>query len=304
MNPERRESCKEFSSLLVKKITGEILSHEKKDLDVHLAQCSPCAAEEREFATIFQRLDSLPDPAIPPKLYQKTRQAIVRRLKWEKFRVAWLGRIPTTAPWRSFFSLTAGLTMTAVSYGLIHRLIDPSVHHHYVLISLFTVWWMLFAVGFWSILKHEDRGLFPLNLVSGSSIWIALLTLLITFLAFELEPLRWVAMSTAYGVARATHYLFGIGNTFVTAWWVHCCLASFIGAFVFGVSRSPRSSESVFMGSFVVMILLSPAIYLQGASHNHGLGVIAFAAAGTYIGSLVGMGLGLFIRRKLSFQTA
>jgi hypothetical protein len=111
-------------------------------------------------------------------------------------------------------------------------------------------------------------------------------------------------MSAAYEIARATDYLFGVGNTFVTAWWVHCCLASFIGAFIFGISRSPRSSENLFIGSFAVMTLLSPAIYLQGASHNHGLGIIAFAAAGTYIGSLIGTALGLFIRRKLSFQLA
>jgi hypothetical protein len=163
---------------------------------------------------------------------------------------------------------------------------------------------VLFTAGFWSVIKDNKSGLFPPNLITVSSISITLLTLLIAFLAYELEALRWVAMSAAYEIARVTHYLFGIGNTFVTAWWVHCCLASFIGAFIFGVSRSPRSSDNLFVGSFVVMILLSPAIYLQGASHNHGFGVIAFAAAGTYVGSLVGMGIGLFIRRKLSFQVA
>jgi hypothetical protein len=194
--------------------------------------------------------------------------------------------------------------MTAVSYGLIHRLIDPNVHHYHLLVPLFSLWWVLFTAGFWSVIKDNKSGLFPPNLITVSSISITLLTLLIAFLAYELEALRWVAMSAAYEIARVTHYLFGIGNTFVTAWWVHCCLASFIGAFIFGVSRSPRSSDNLFVGSFVVMILLSPAIYLQGASHNHGFGVIAFAAAGTYVGSLVGMGIGLFIRRKLSFQVA
>ena len=307
MNPEQKESCKEFSSLLVRKVAGEILSHEKRALDGHLAQCSFCATEERELSATFQRLDSLPDPKIPAELYENTRQTILSYLKQEKSRAAWFARIPVSWPWRALVPLTAGLAMTAVSYGLVHRLIDLTVHpvhHHFVLVPLFTVWWMLFAAGFWSILGHKDGRLSQLNLVSVSSVSITLLTLLIAFLAFELESLRWVAMSVAYEVALVTHYLFGIGNTFVTAWWVHCCLASFIGAFIFGISRSPRSSENLFVGSFVVMILLSPAIYLQGASHNHGFGVIAFAAAGTYIGSLIGTALGLFIRRKLSFQVA
>ena len=304
MNPEQKESCKEFSSLVVKKVTGEILSHEKKALEAHLAQCPPCDTEERELTAVFQRLGSLPDSAIPPLLYENTRQMVINRIKQEKFRRAWFAKVSTAWPWRAVFPLTAGLAMTGISYGLIHNFVNPSVHHHYVLLPLFALWWMLFAAGFWSILKNKDEGSVALNPVSVSSISITLLTLLIAFLAYELEAFRWIAMSGAYEMARATHYLFGVGNTFVTAWWVHCCLASFIGAFVFGVSRSPHSTENLLVGSFVVMLLLSPAIYLQGASHNHGFGVIAFAAAGTYIGSVVGMGLGLFIRRKLAFQTA
>jgi putative zinc finger protein len=304
MNPEQKGNCKEFSSLLVRKIAGEILAHEKRALESHLAHCPSCAIEERELIATFQKLDSLPDPEIPAELYENTRQTILGGLRQEKSRAAWFTRIPITGPWRALFSPTAGLAMTAISYGLIHRLINPSVHHHYLLVPLFSLWWMLFTVGFWSILRIRDKKavLSPLDLVSASSISITFLTLLIAFVAFELDSLRWVAMSAAYEMARASHYLFGIGNTFVTAWWVHCCLASFIGAFIFGISRSPRSSENLFVGSFVVMILLSPAIYLQGAAHNHGLGVIAFAAAGTYIGSIVGMSLGLFIRRKLAFQ--
>ncbi len=304
MNPERKESCEEFSSLLVRKVTGEILSHERKALDVHLAECASCAAEEREFANVLQPLDSLPAPEIPAELYENTRQMFIDRLKREKSRAAWFAGFSATKMRRTLFPIGAGLAMTAVSYGLIHRLVDPSVQHYHLIAPLFGLWWLLFAAGFWSMVKRKGGGLFSFHWVSVSDLSITLLTLLITFLAFEFEPLRWVAMSVAYEMARATDYLFGIGNTFVTAWWVHCCLASFIGAFAFGISRAPRSSENLFVGSFIVMILLSPAIYLQGASHNHGLGVIAFAAAGTYIGSLVGMALGLFIRRKLAFQIA
>ncbi|MGE5302708.1 MAG: hypothetical protein ACM3TN_05225 [Alphaproteobacteria bacterium] len=298
MDADPKESCKEFSSLLVKKAAGEIRPHEEPLLKNHLAQCPSRATEERELIAVFQRLDSLPDIEIRAELYERARQMILGDLQREKFRFGWFAKIPVTGPWQSFVPVTAGLAMAAASYGLVHRLINPSVHDPYVLVSLFAVWWMLFAAGSWSILKDKGDIFFPLNLVSGSAISITLLTLLVALTTVELESLRWIVNSAGYEIG----YFFGIGNAIVTAWWVHCCLASFIGAFIFGVSRPPRSSENLFMGSFVVMILLSPAIYLQGASHNRGLGVIAFAGAGTYIGSLVGMGLGLFIRRKFSFQ--
>ncbi len=304
MSPDKERDCKEFTSLLVKKITGEILFQEERALDIHLAYCSSCVTEERELSAIFQGLDSLPDPEIPTELHESTRQMILGDLKRGKNRFAWFEKIPKTGPWQALVPVTGGLAMTVVSYGLIHRLITPSGYRPYFFVAFLAVWWMLFTAGSWSILKDKREVFFPLNLISASSISITFLTLLMAFVAFELESLRWVTMAAAYQMARATDYFFGMGNTFVTAWWVHCCLASFIGAFIFGLSRSPRTSENLLISSFVVMILLSPAIYLQGASHNHGLGVIAFAAAGTYIGSLVGMGLGLFIRRKLAFQIA
>jgi anti-sigma factor RsiW len=299
MNSEDNGSCKEFSSLLVKKISGEIASHEKPALESHLAQCASCAIEERELSAIWQRFDSLPVPEIPTELHENTRGLVLGHLKREKPRFAWFSKVSLTRRWGALIPLTAGLAMTAVSYGLIHRFIDPSVHHQYFLLPFFSLWWLLFSAGFWAILENKAP-----NLVCASSVSITLLTLVIAFLAYELEAVRGVAMSAAYEIAVATDYLFGVGNTFVAAWWIHCCLASFIGAFIFGVSTSPRSSANLFIGSLVVMILLSPAIYLQGASHNHGLGVIAFAAAGTYVGALVGMGLGLFIRRQFSFQLA
>ncbi|MBI4527054.1 MAG: hypothetical protein HY695_24930 [Deltaproteobacteria bacterium] len=82
----QKESCNEFRSLLVRKIVGEILPHEKRELDVHLAQCLLCATEEREFSTALQRFGSLPDPEIPAELYEKTRQTILGYLREEKIR--------------------------------------------------------------------------------------------------------------------------------------------------------------------------------------------------------------------------
>ncbi len=255
-------------------------------------------------AMIWQECEGLPVREIPTELYEKTRDRILSDLKREKSLSPWLAKIPSTGPWRALVPIAAGLATTGISYGLIHRLVDPTVHHPYILVSLFSLWWMLYVGGFWLILKSKGEGSLPLDLVSVRSISVALLTLVIRFLTYELEFLRWFAVSAAYEIAVVSNDVFGMGNTFVAAWWIHCCLASFIGAFIFGLSRSRGSSENLFIGSFVVTIFLSPAMYLQGSSHNHGLGLIAFAALGTYVGSLVGMSLGLLVRRQISFQAA
>jgi hypothetical protein len=304
MNPKEKQTCEEFTSLLVKKISGEILSEERRALERHLAHCASCVLEERELSALWQRFRSSPGYDIPRELYENTRRMILGRLKQEKSPIATLARIPSTGAWRALVPSTAGLAMTAISYGLIHRFVDVSLHHHYVLLPLFGLWWLLFTAGCWLILRGSRQRAVSLDVVSATAISITLLTLFIGFLSYELELLRSLAMSASYQIAAASAYLFGVGNTFVTAWWVHCCLASFIGAFIFGVSTSTRSPANLFVGSLVVMILLSPAIYLQGASHNHGLGVILFAALGTYVGAVVGMGLGLLVRRNLSFQFA
>jgi hypothetical protein len=183
-------------------------------------------------------------------------------------------------------------------------LVDPTVHHYYFLVPLFSLWWLLYVGGFWLIFSGKGERSLPLDLVSARSVSVALLTLLISFLTYELEFLRWLAVSAAFEIAVVSNDVFGMGNTFVAAWWIHCCLASFIGAFIFGLSRSRGSSENLFIGSFVVTIFLSPAMYLQASSHNHGLGLIALAALGTYVGSLVGVSLGLLVRRNFSFQAA
>jgi hypothetical protein len=304
MNLEKKMNCTEIHSLLVKRIADDLESEEKRSMERHLAECASCAAEERSLAMIWQELEGLPVREIPTELYEKTRDRILNDLKREKSLSPWFAKIPSTGPWRALVPIAAGLATTAISYGLIHRLVDPRVHHPYILVPLFSLWWMLYVGGFWLILKGKGERSLPLDLVSARSISCALLALLISFLTYESEVLRWLAVSAAYELAIVSNYVFGMGNTFVAAWWIHCCLASFIGAFNFGLSRSRGSSENLFIGSFVVTILLSPAMYLQGASHNHGFGLIAFAALGAYVGSLVGMGLGLLVRRQISFQAA
>jgi len=303
MNLEKKMKCTEIHSLLVKKIADDLLPKEKRSVERHLAECASCAAEERSLAMIWEECEGLPVREIPSELYEKTRDRILSDLKREKSQSPWPAKIPP-GPWRALVPIAAGLATTAISYGLIHRLVDPTVHHYYFLVPLFSLWWLLYVGGFWLIFRGKGERSLPLDLVSARSISVALLTLLISFLTYELEFLRWLAVSAAYEIAVVSNDVFGMGNTFVAAWWIHCCLASFIGAFIFGLSRSRGSSENLFIGSFVVTIFLSPAMYLQGSSHNHGLGLIAFAALGTYVGSLVGMGLGLIIRRRLSYQAA
>ncbi|MBI4522704.1 MAG: zf-HC2 domain-containing protein [Deltaproteobacteria bacterium] len=302
MNPERNKECAEFEPLLVKKIAGDLLPREEKSVENHLLQCAACAAEDRKVAMVWKKFDSLPAPEIPLDVSEKTRLTILGHLKQENSLFPWLAKIPMQGLWAAFLPVAAGLAMTVMSYGLIHRLVDPGVHGHSILVPLFSLWWLLFTGGVWLIFKGKGPRSFQFDLISASSISITLLTLLISFMVYELEPLRWLAMSAAYEIAVVTNYLFGVGNTFTAAWWVHCCLASFIGAFIFGFSRSSPSSENLLIGSFFTTILLSPAIYLQGSTHNHGLGLIAFASLGTYVGSFVGVSLGLFIRRRFSFQ--
>jgi len=304
MNIEKKMNCTEIHSLLVKQIADDLVTEEKRSVERHLAECASCAAEERSLAMIWQEFEGLPVHEIPTKLYEKTRDRILNDLKREKSLSPWFTKIPSTGPWRALVPIAAGLATTAISYGLIHRLVDLTVHHHYILVPLFSLWWMLYVGGFWLILKGKGERYLPLDLVSARSISVALLTLLIGFMTYEVEFLRWLAVSAAYEIAVVSNYVFGMGNTFVAAWWIHCCLASFIGAFIFGLSRSRGSSENLFIGSFVVTIFLSPAMYLQGSSHNHGFDLIAFAALGTYVGSLVGMSLGLLVRRQFSFQAA
>jgi len=304
MNHRQNKICGDIESLLVKKITGELLTAEKQSLESHLAQCAFCVAKEQELTKEWQSFDSLPAPEIPAELHENTRDLILSHLKRERSPWPLAERIPGDGIGLALAAFVAGLGMTGLAYALLHTLVDVRIHHYHTLIALFGSWGLLFAGCFWLILKGEGKRTLPLDRVAASSVSIALLTLIISFLAYEVEFLRWLAMPAAYEVAALSNYLFGIGNTFVTAWWIHCCLASFIGAFTFGLHKGPSFPRNAIVASFVASVLLFPAIYLQGSSHNHGYGIIAFAVFGTYVGSLLGISLALFIRRQFAFQAA
>ena len=288
--------------MLVKKITGELLPKEKKFLDDHLAQCALCVAKERELTREWQSFDALPAPEIPAALYEKTRETILGHLRRGSALVSWTEIIPMKGIWSLLIPFAAGLAMTGVSYVLTRSLIDLRIHHQHILITLFSLWGLLFAGGFWLILQGKRKKTILLDVVASFSIAITFLTLLISSLASGVDALRWFAMSAAYEVAVASNYFFGIGNTFVAGWGIYACLASFIGAFIFGVRRGPAFSQNALLGSFLITALLSPAIYLNGVFNDQGYGILAFGALGTFVGAFIGVGMGSmgsFILRRI-----
>jgi hypothetical protein len=302
MNFEQMRNCEDIYPLLVKRIAGELSAGEKNSVESHLAGCAACMAQEQELTQVWQGLEFLQAPEIPKELFEKSEQTVLAHLKQEQSPIPWLEKIPHTGIGAFLFPVVAGLVMTGVSFFLIHNLANLGIHHHHVLISLFGLWWLLFAASFWVILKGKGKRILSLDLIAARSLSITLLTLFIAFLAYEVDSIRWLATSVIYAVAIVSDSFLGVGNTFITSWWVYCCQASFIGAFIFGFHKAPSSPETMIITPLVISLLVVPAIYVQGSSHNHGYGIIAFAAGGTYIGSLVGISLGGCFRKKIFFQ--
>jgi hypothetical protein len=304
MNPQNNKTCADFESWLVKKVAGELLSEEKQFLETHLARCTFCVAKERELVRGWQRFDAFPVPEIPTALYEKTRATILDHLRQEQFRWTWLRWVPSEGVWSPLAPSAAGLVTAGVSFALIRNLIDLRVHSGHILTALFGLWAVLFAGSFWPILGGKGKK-FPLpDAVASFAISITLLTLLISYLSSAVDLIRWPVMSAAYEVALVSNYFFGIGNTFVASWWIYACVASFIGAFIFGFRRGPALPQKALLGSFLVTALLSPAIYLHGSSHGHTYGILVFAALGTFVGALIGIGMGSFIRCRSFLSTA
>lgn len=292
MNLEQKRSCEDSEPLLVKKITGELLSEEKRFLENHLAQCVLCVAKERELTKEWQSFDSVPAPEIPAELYENTRNLILSHLEQENLPLSLAERTLRGGVRSLLVPFVAGVAITGISYALIRNLIDLKIHQQHVLIALFSLWGILFAGGFWLILEGKRKKSLLLDAVASFSISITVLTLLISSLAAEVDSLRWLAMSATYEVVVASNYLFGTGNTFVAGLVIYACVASFICAFVIGVRRSPGFSQNALLGSFLTSVFLFPAVYLHGSSHNHGFGILAFAAFGTFVGAYFGVGMG------------
>lgn len=298
------KNCSDIDSLLIRQFTGDLLPDERDYLESHLVECASCADEEQGLNRMWRRFDSLPEPQIPANLHKRTRERINGYLKWERVLRPLVSKISNCGAWAFSILLLGGFIMTGTSYLLVRNVIGTAVHHHYILFSLYGLWWLLFAACLGLLLRMNDHIVPQLSLVSAQSILVVFLTLIITFLAFEIELLRQPRMYAASKLAAASEYLLGIGNIFIANWWIHCCLASFIGALTFAIGRFPFAPGNVLVGSLIATVLLIPAIFLQGASYNHGYGIIAFAALGTFAAALVGMASGLLIGRQLLFQPA
>lgn len=294
------KSCEYFQSLLVKKIAGELLSEERQVLQTHLSRCSVCPIEEKNLAGAWDRLASDRLLEIPRGLSETTRQSIVDQLRQEKFASASVTKSLSSSGMGSLLmSVAGGLLMTWLSYGLIHRQVGLEIHHHHILLPLFGFWWLAFTAASWLTLGAQKRPDCRVARGAACAIAIVFLTLTISFLVYEIGILRSFATIAAEELAAATESLVGIGNAFVTAWWIHCCLASFIAALFIRINGNSRLATSLLFAPLSVTVMLYPAIYLQGSSHDHGFWIIAFAAIGTYIGSLFGVSLGLFGRHRI-----
>ena len=176
MNLEKKKmTCEDSESLLVKKITGELLRGEEQSLESHLAQCTFCVAQEQELAKEWQSFDSLPAPEIPAVLYEKTRETILGHLRRERSALPLAESIPRGGIWSLLGPLAAGVAITGVSYALIRNLIDLKIHQQHILIALFSLWGILFAGGFWLILEGKRKKSLLLDAVASFSISINLL---------------------------------------------------------------------------------------------------------------------------------
>lgn len=94
MNHEQEITCEDSESLLVKKISGELLPRERELLESHLSQCALCVAKEQELVNLWQRVGCLAAPKVPRRLYEKTRELILRKLKRGKTPLPRTRRIP------------------------------------------------------------------------------------------------------------------------------------------------------------------------------------------------------------------
>ena len=290
-----------FISLVVRNIAGELLPQERQSLESHLEQCSDCSWSLQKLATAWQDLEILQLPDIPVELYNNVQNTLRSKLRRADSPLPWLGAIRLPYIWSLLLSIFAGLAMTGLSYLLIHNYGNPTIHHHEVLIPLFVLWWLLFAGVFW-ILFEGNRTALRIDWIAAWTIPITFLALILTFPAYEIDSFRSLGVSTSDALTIVSELLFGVGNAFVTQWGLHGCLASFLGASLIGFRNNRWLLNNVSIAAGVIAVLLLPAIYLQSSPHNHGLGIIAWAAFGVFIGSFAGMLFGFYLRRQLAYQ--
>lgn len=300
MAHEPNRPCEEFDSLLIRKVTGDLVPEEENALKNHLAQCAACNSELEKVSRLWQGMESLSPAAVPPNLHDETEKTVLGLIRQEKsFSYRLIGD-SLKGGWSYLLPVIAGLMMTALSYGLMANLIDHRIHHHYVVISVFAFWAMLFVVATWLMFRGKEGRSSSVSAIIAFSLSITFITLLLARLFSWSDVSGWIEGS--WIDVLLTGYLPESGHRFVIAWGSYACAASFIGALFFGLHKPASLSEGVFLGSLLISVLLSPVLYLHGSSHSHGIGVIFFGALGVFFASSAGIILGSTIRRQFSFS--
>lgn len=299
MARELNQPCAEFESLLIRKITGELLPDQENFLESHLAQCAACNSELEKVRRLWEGMESLPSAAVPPKLHDETQKALIGLIRQERS-ILWPVGGSLEGAWSYILPFLTGLVMTALSYALMANLIDHRVHHHHIVISVFAFWGMLFVLASWLMFRRKVGRVSSSSVVIAVSLSITFLTLLLARLFSWNEVLSWIYGSWLGELL--TRYLPELGHRIVIGWGSYVCAAAFVGALLFGLQNGTYVSKVAFMASLLVTILLFPAIYLQSSFHGHGYGIVFFAALGTFLGASLGIVLGSTVRRQLLFS--
>jgi hypothetical protein len=297
---ELNQPCAEFASLLVRKVTGELVPEEENSLENHLTQCAACNSELEKVSRLWQGMETLPSAAVPLKLHDETQKAVLGLIRQERSFFYRLVGNSLEGAWSYLLPVITGLVMTALSYGLMSNLIDHRVHHHHIVISVFALSAMLFAVVSWLLFRGKFGRVSSVSLVITFSLSITFMTLLLARLFSWNEVSSWIYGSWIDELL--TRYLPELGHRFVIGWGSYACAAAFFGSLLFGLGKGIYLSKAAFMASLLITILLFPAIYLHGSSHGHGYGIVFFGALGIFFGSSVGIVLGSTVRRHFSIS--
>lgn len=302
MAHELNQPCAEFEPLLIRKITGELVPDEEHFLQNHLAQCAACNSELAKVSRLWQGMESLPSAAVPATLHDETQMAVLGLLRQERSFFYRLVGDSLKGAWSYLLPVITGLVMIALSYGLMANLIDHRVHHRHIVISVFALWAMLFAVASWLMFRGKVGRVSSVSVVITFSLSITFMTLLLARLFSWNEVSSWIYGSWIDELL--TRYLPELGHRFVIGWGSYACAAAFFGSLLFGLHKATSVPKTAFLGSLFISVLLFPVIYLHGASHGHSYGVIFFGAVGIFFGASIGTLLGSILRRQLSFSMA
>ena len=290
--------CADFASLLIRKVSGDLVPDAEKALRNHLAQCDACNAELEKLTRLWGEMESIPSATIPPKLHDETLKAVSGLIRRERGVFTQLNGEFLGTGWSYVLPVIMGLVMTALSYGLMANLIDHRIHHHYIVITVLAFWGMLFVAASWLMFRDKSTGLSPISATIAFSLSITFITLLLARLFSWSEISGWIDGS--WMDIFLNGYFSESAYRFVVSWGSYACGASILGALLLGLHKATSLSEAAFSRALLTSVLLFPVLYLHGSSHSHDIGVIIFGSLGVFFASSGGIILGSTIRRQLS----